>query len=209
MTSTQEPTVAFVDHFDPTYHHQSDLLKAARETAWYARTPIGFAILRSEEVSILLKDSRFRPGGVEGLALQGITEGPLAGLMARIILNQEGEDHARLRRLVHKAFTPRAVDALRTRMRAIAHSLIDPLARPGTCEFMADFADPYPAEVMCELLGIPDQLRHRVRGWANDLGLIFSYAVAENRARIESALEGLYAVTEDLLAERGDTRRKI
>jgi cytochrome P450 len=118
------------------------------------------------------------------------------------LLTQEGEPHARLRRLVSQAFTPRAVDALRPTMRATAHELIDGFAAHGACEFMAAFADPYPSRIIAALLGIPRTRYPQFHGWATDLGLLFSYAVAEHRPRIEAALLGLAACVDDLLAER-------
>jgi cytochrome P450 len=52
------------------------------------------------------------------------------------------------------------------------------------------------------LLGIPREDYPQFHGWATDLGLLFSYAVAEHRPRIEAALLGLAACVDDLLAER-------
>jgi cytochrome P450 len=52
------------------------------------------------------------------------------------------------------------------------------------------------------LLGIPREHYPQFHGWATDLGLLFSYAVAEHRPRIEAALLGLAACVDDLLAER-------
>lgn len=62
-----------------------------------------------------------------------------------MLLTLEGETHSRLRRLVGKAFTQRSVDRLRPFMRAKARELIDGFADRGECEFMQEFADPYPA----------------------------------------------------------------
>jgi cytochrome P450 len=123
-----------------------------------------------------------------------------ANIIATVVL--EGEPHGRLRRLVSQAFTPRAVDALRPVMRAVAHELIDGFAARGACEFMAAFADPYPSRIIGALLGIPRERYLDFHGWATDLGLLFSYAVAEHRARIEAALLGLSACVDDLLAAR-------
>jgi hypothetical protein len=194
--------VAFFDLFDPAFQPDAPEVLAAREACWYARTSLGYAVLRYDEVAALLRDRRLRQGGVESLAAQGITTGPLADWMRMGILNIEGEEHARLRHLVSKAFTPRAVEALRPVMRAVTHELIDNFAACGTCEFMADFADPYPSRIICELLGIPRERYAQFHGWANDLGLAFSYTVAEHLARIEAALQGLYACVDDLLAAR-------
>jgi cytochrome P450 len=128
--------VAFFDLFNPDFQPDAPAVHAAREACWYARTPLGYAVLRYDEVAALLRDRRLRQGGVESLAAQGVTEGLLADWMRMSLLNLEGEPHARLRRLVSQAFTPRAVDALRPAMRAVAHELIDVFAAHGTCEFM-------------------------------------------------------------------------
>ncbi len=194
--------VAFFDLFDLAFQPDAPAVHAAREACWYARTPLGYAVLRYDEVAALLRDRRLRQGGVESLAAQGLTAGPLADWMRLVILNIEGEQHARLRHLVSKAFTPRAVDALRPVMRAVVHELIDGFAARGECEFMTAFADPYPSQIICALLGIPRERYAQFHGWATDLGLAFSYAVAEHLARIEAALQGLCACVDDLLAER-------
>jgi cytochrome P450 len=202
MDRSTDREVAFFDLFDPGFQPDGPAVHAAREACWYARTPLGYAVLRYDEVAALLRDRRLRQGGVESLAAQGVTEGLLADWMRMSLLNLEGEPHARLRRLVSQAFTPRAVDALRPTMRAVAHELIDGFAAQGTCEFMAAFTDPYPSRIIGELLGIPRERYPQFHGWATDLGLLFSYAVAEHRARIEAALLGLAACVDDLLAAR-------
>jgi cytochrome P450 len=194
--------VAVLDLFDPVFQPDAPAVHAARETWWYARTSLGYAVLRYDAVAALLRDRRLRQGSAEPLAAQGLTEGLLADWMRRSLLTQEGEPHARLRRLVSQAFTPRAVDALRPTMRATAHELIDGFAAHGACEFMAAFADPYPSRIIAALLGIPRERYPQFHGWATDLGLLFSYAVVEHRPRIEAALLGLAACVDDLLAER-------
>src|SRR5215475_8056449 len=140
--------VAFFDLLDPRFQPDAPEVHAAREACWYARTPLGYAILRYEEMAALLRDRHLRQGGVETLAL------------------------------------------------------IDRFAAHGACEFMAAFADPYPSRIICALLGIPRERYAQFHGWATDLGLGFSYAVAAHLARIEAALQGLYACVDDLLTAR-------
>jgi cytochrome P450 len=197
-----DPAVAVLDLFDPSFQPEAPAVHAAREAHWYARTPQGYAVLRYAEVAALLRDRRLRQGSAAPLAAQGITEGLLADWMRMSLLTQEGEPHARLRRLVSQAFTPRAVDTLRPAMRAVAHELIDGFAAQGACEFMVAFADPYPSRIIAALLGIPPERYPQFHGWATDLGLLFSYAVAQHQPRIEAALLGLAACVDDLLAER-------
>lgn len=69
---------------------------------------------------------------------------------------------------------------------------------------MSAFADPYPAWVISELLGIPPADFDKFRGWATDLGLGFGYTVAEHLDRVEAALEGLYRRCDELIAARRD-----
>ena len=64
-------------------------------------------------------------------------------------------DHKRLRALVSKAFTSRAVDALEARIRAIAAALLDGIDDPGGFDLITAVAQPLPIIVVAEMLGRP------------------------------------------------------
>jgi cytochrome P450 len=196
------PVLPYLDVMDPAFRPDSAEVRVARAAHWCARTPMGFAVLRYDKLAALLVDRRLRQGTYQFLTAQGLTEGPVVEWMSSIILSVEGDDHTRLRRLVSRAFTPRAVAELRPRMREIAHELVDRFLGDGRVDFVEAFADPYPARVICELLGVPPEQHDAFRGWANDLGLAFSFTAAANVERIEAALLGLYAATDVLLAQR-------
>ena len=71
-----------------------------------------------------------------------------------------GGDHRRLRSLVSKAFTPRRTEALRPQVEQITTGLLDDLAaRSGTVDLREAFAYPLPIEVICQLFGIPEEVR--------------------------------------------------
>jgi cytochrome P450 len=71
-----------------------------------------------------------------------------------------GGDHRRLRSLVSKAFTPRRTEALRPQVEQITAGLLDDLAaRSGTVDLREAFAYPLPIEVICQLFGIPEDVR--------------------------------------------------
>jgi cytochrome P450 len=195
-------TVAMLDFFDPAFHHHDPAVAATREAHWYARTPIGFAVLRYAEAAELLRDSRLKQGGVEFLAAQGITTGPAADWMRGLLLCVEGADHNRLRRLVSKAFTPRAVESLRPSIRRLTHELVDECAVSGECEFMSAFANRLPALVISEMLGIPPTLHAPCHRAVADLGLVFSWNVAARLTEIESAIAQLDAIIDALVADR-------
>lgn len=67
--------------------------------------------------------------------------------------------HARLRRLVAKAFTPRSIDDMQGWIHQIVNSLLDDAARQGTVDLMGSFALPLPLKVISEMLGIPESER--------------------------------------------------
>jgi cytochrome P450 len=201
MTSTAHG-FAELDLLDPGFRVDSPEVRAAAERHWYARTPLGPAVLRYEDCAAILRDRRFRQASADHLADQGITDGPVADMWRDMVLNVEGERHGRLRRLVSQAFTPMAVDELRAWMRAVVGDLVDRFAPAGACEFMGAFADRYPPQVMFDLLGLPEEEAPQFLEWGKTLALTLSYTAAEHLEAIDAARIGLYAATDWLCASR-------
>ncbi|MFI7633863.1 cytochrome P450 [Nonomuraea sp. NPDC049400] len=85
------------------------------------------------------------------------------------MLDVEPPVHTRLRRLVSKAFTPRMVESLRPRVRAIAEGLVDAFVEKGGGDLIAEVAEPLPVTVIAEMLGIPEHDRHLLRPWSADI----------------------------------------
>lgn len=193
----------FIDTLDAAYDadiHQAH--REARERSWCARTPVGLIFLDYADVLWMLRDRRFHEQGADALIAAGITTGPLWDWFQEIVSTKEGEDHARLRRLVSRAFTPKRVESLRPLMRSTSHELIDRIAQRGECEFVAEFAAPYPVRVISGLLGIPAQDYDRFHVWSRDLSLAFGSRIVSERPRIERALLGLSEYVDGLLAAR-------
>ncbi|NRQ36101.1 cytochrome P450 [Nonomuraea sp. NN258] len=85
------------------------------------------------------------------------------------MLDVEPPVHTRLRRLVSKAFTPRMVESLRPRVRAIAGGLVDAFVEKGGGDLIAEVAEPLPVTVIAEMLGVPEADRHLLRPWSADI----------------------------------------
>ncbi len=81
--------------------------------------------------------------------------------LASHMLNSDPPDHTRLRRLVSKAFTPRAIERLRPRIEEITAGLLDRM--DGDVDLIETFAYPLPMTVICELLGVPASDRDGLR----------------------------------------------
>jgi cytochrome P450 len=202
MITPQDDDIAVLDILDPAFRADSPEVRAAADACWWARTPVGLAVLGYQECLALLRDRRLRHGSADLLAAYGVTTGGFADWLRMMLLNLEGHPHQRQRRLVSTAFTQRSVDVLRPFMRAKAHELIERFAAERGCEFMADFADPYPAWVIAELLGIPAERFEAFLGWATDMGLGFGPAAGAEQDRIDAAVAGLYSCCDDLAARR-------
>jgi cytochrome P450 len=79
-------------------------------------------------------------------------------------------EHTRLRKLVASAFTARRVEALRPRVADIVNQLIDAMAgRPQPADLVASFSLPLPAQVICEMLGVPAEDIGRLHAWSDTI----------------------------------------
>lgn len=204
MDAMMPTDVACFDILDPVFRVDSPEVRAAAEAGWWARTSIGLAVLRYQECLELLRDRRLRHATLDNLAAYGVTSGVFADWLRASLFNLEGEPHQRQRRLVRTAFTQRNVDALRPFMRSKAHELIDGFVDDHSCEFVAAFADPYPAWVLAELLGIPAERFEAFLGWATDMGIGLSPVAAAEQVRIDEAVTGLFGCCDELIAQRRD-----
>ncbi|MFO0690660.1 MAG: cytochrome P450 [Myxococcota bacterium] len=78
-------------------------------------------------------------------------------------------DHTRLRHLIARAFTPRAVERMRAYLERRVDGLLDELAERGRGELMHDLADHVPVAVICEMLGAPGDRHADLVAWADRL----------------------------------------
>ena len=126
-------------------------------------------VTRYDDVMALLKDERF----VKNPANVGDTKATppafwLPGFfkaMATNMLDQDDPNHARLRALVQKAFTPARVEQMQADILATCHRLLDRVEAQGHMDLVADFALQLPLTVISELMGIPEPDRLRFHQW--------------------------------------------
>ncbi len=190
---------------DPSFDVTSPVVHAAREQDWYVETTWGWAVLRHDEASALLRDRRFRQGNARWPEQNGVHDGPFTQWWGETLLSLEGDDHTRIRRLLVPAFKNKTIAAMRPRFQALANDLIDDFAPRGEVEFVSEFAEPYAARIICLLLGLPDGddgAWQQVAHWADDLGAAFSIDVGRQVPRIEAALAGLTAYVDEVVADR-------
>ena len=169
-------------------------------------------VTRYDDVRLVLGDRRFvnNPGNVPGMRIQdqrtevframGIDD-RYAPYLLRSVLDVDGDEHLRLRRLVSRAFSARRVASLLPRVREITGELLDRLperASPqdGTVDLLEHFAYPLPITVICELVGIPEEDRGRWLEWS---GALMRSHETEN---FTEAIRGIVDHVEALVARR-------
>lgn len=131
--------------------------------------------------------------------------GDFLDLVSSLLIFRDPPDHTRLRSLVAKAFTPRRVEVLVPRMQEIVDELLDPLLARGEVELMGDLAYPFPARVICDLLGLPAEGREVFVRHAPALALGLDPApmrTVEGMRRADVATRELRAYLRSAIAER-------
>ena len=184
-----------------------EAIKAARTEHWLARTEMGYQVTHLQDVTAILRDKRFHSALSVIQRAPELADTEWAESRRQSILTMEGDNHARLRRLVAPAFTPASANRLRPTMRAVVNELFDRVAGQGECELVADVCEPYPIPIICELLGAPPQDWKLFSSWATDIFRIFNNNLVEDLPLIQRAgLELTEYVTEMIAERRTDPR---
>jgi cytochrome P450 len=197
------PTIDYELCQSPDEAHE--IISEARRQAPIAIGPHGPELLTYELVRTVLRDPRFRVPQGMFLASQGITSGPLWDRVAASLISLDGPEHQRLRRLVSKAFTPRATERLRTTIVEVITELVDRHTATGHCEVVTDIARQYPIPIICALLGAPAEDWELFSKWTNDIFHVFSWDVAAHEQTILAAWDELDAYIDDMVAQRRHT----
>jgi len=123
------------------------------------------------------------------------------------LLEREGESHDRLRTLVAGAFNRGHTARLEPAVRALADKLVAELAvqarHTGSADLMAHVAHVLPVEVIAELLGLPDELRPRLRPWSTAIVAMYEPDPGDGRrARAEEASAVFVDALRELVVHR-------
>lgn len=130
-----------------------------------------------------------------------LADSPLERCIERWMFSVDGAVHHRLRQLVARAFTPRAVAAMSAAIEEVADDLLGELARSGTTEIeiMTAFAQPFPVRVIGRILGLPVTLYDDLKRWSTTLALAIE-PTSRRRERM-AANEAAIALMDHLRTE--------
>ena len=139
--------------------------------------PLGFWVLGGhDDVVALLRSKNSvddRNVAPDNPMTQLAEEARSGRALALSMLDRDPPDHSRLRKLVTKAFTVRAVEALEPRVVELVDAALDRIERriaeDGRADLVAELAYPLPFTVICEMLGMPETDHDRLRELASTL----------------------------------------
>lgn len=170
MTMTTAP-VEFDPFSEEFFNDPYDLYRRLRDEApiYYSEQYGFYALSRFADVLAAHRDwAGF--SSAHGVELFLLRKDPEEIARYRNIIMMDPPEHDRFRALVSRVFTPRAVTALEPMIREVICSFLDPLNQASEFDAVADFAAPFPVEVISRMLGVPEEdrqgIRHRI-----DLGL--------------------------------------
>jgi cytochrome P450 len=180
-----------------------DALREAAQAGPLAGDPatgVVFA-LRHADVDALGRDPRLVGAGLANFDVMGVTAGPLRDWYGSLMFTNEGAVHRRLRALVQKAFTPRAVDTIRRAAGEMAVEAVAPVREAGGGDLVSATLT-LPLRVICRLIGVPDADVDGFVAWADALSVVFGFASPEQIDAATDALHNLNGYVDGLLEQR-------
>ncbi|MFM2076888.1 MAG: hypothetical protein RJA49_778 [Actinomycetota bacterium] len=119
------------------------------------------------------------------------------------LLCLEPPDHTRIRRLVAKVFTPRAVASLRPAIEGFSAELLDECQERGRFELLGDYAMPYSVAVICSMLGVPRADTQLLLDWSHAIVKMYELTTTDEvREAANTAAAEYIAYTKDLIASK-------
>ena len=157
-------------YFDDPYSRYT--IVREHRPVYRSQVSYSWMVSRYEDVAPLLRDR------VLSHDLANATSNPIVddersrmadGQFSRSILRLDAPDHTRLRRLVSRVFTPKAISAWRERATTIVDGLLVELAEEDEFDLISRYAFPIPVQIISELLGMPMDSVAQLRAWSHTM----------------------------------------
>jgi cytochrome P450 len=165
MTVTTNP-VEFDPFSEEFFNDPYELYRRLRDEApvYYSERYGFYALSRFADFLAAHRDWQAF-SSAHGIELFLLSKDPEEIRSYRSIIMMDPPEHDTFRALVSRVFTPRAVNALEPMIREVICSFLDPLDDAREFDAVADFAAPFPVEVISRMLGVPDGERQQIRHW--------------------------------------------
>ena len=153
-----------------TPHSWFKALRAQDPVHWHAEKngPGFWCITKYEDVKTISRNPLLFSSWLGGTNIENRDEAGLTGLRM-IMLNMDPPQHVKFRRIVQRGFTPQMVAKQEIYLRALATRIVDAVAARGECDFVEELAAELPLQVICELMGVPQEDRKLIFELSNKL----------------------------------------
>jgi len=144
---------------DPVHWNQAD-------NTWY--------VMRYADLMTIIRDDRLSSERFKTMVMSLSEEekkrySPFIESVLSWILMSDPPAHTRIRSLVNKAFTPRMIENMRTRIQTLVDGMLDKVQGNGRMDVIADLAVPLPGIVISDMLGVPEEGQPQFKKWSNDI----------------------------------------
>jgi cholest-4-en-3-one 26-monooxygenase len=160
-----------------------------------------WAISKHEDIAAISKNSKDFSTNENGVIIRFAPDmtREQVELQRAMLIHHDPPDHTKLRQIISRGFTPRAIGALRDRLQERADRIIDDALAKGEGDFVFDVAAELPLQAIAELLGVPFEDRRKLFDWSNQM---LAYDDPEYDADPETAAAEILGYAMGLAAER-------
>ncbi len=166
-----------------------------RQKGAVVRGAQGYAVTRYADVWRLMRDPAISHRFPRHMLEFALGDGATTDFQTNSLLNHEGDDHHRLRKLMNQAFHAGTVRQLRAHIGDLVDAALEPMLDGEACDLVDALAFPLPSAVICELLGLPKADRDGVRR-------VTASAAGVDNAASDAAISWLRDYMSEVLAER-------
>lgn len=170
-------------------------------------------VTRFDDVSAAFRDQRYSSDRISAFTAAQTDEARddgferLLHVLSSWMVFMDPPDHTRLRRLVQKAFTVKAIESWRHRVGEVVEELLEGIEPGATVDLVSEVAAPLPAIVIAEMLGVPAQDRHLFKRWSDEITALV-FGAFDQPDRRERAITGMTELV-DYLRTLIDRRRDV
>jgi len=212
-------TIPHLDPGDPAYRaNPYPVLAQLREADPVHWSPAlkGWVVTRYEDVQTVMRAAAMSADRITPFyaSLPSETRSRVESLvryLGRWLVFRDPPDHTRLRGLIARAFTPKALADIRPNVEAIVAHLLERIESTGRDEIdlVAEFANLLPAYVIMDMLGVPRAMLPQFKAWSDDIRLFIGTAKAtpDKYERTRRGVEAMADAFRALIAEHRLERR--
>jgi cholest-4-en-3-one 26-monooxygenase len=210
MNTGQEPDLSDPAIFSPDlfreqrHHEVFTHLRQEDPVHWHVDDHgIGFwSLTKQVDILQVSRDPETFVSG-QGFTLIDIDPGDLQGsLMRQMLPGMDRPEHTRFRRIVNKGFSPRTLRLIETHLALKAKTIVDRVVDRGSCDFVEDIAAELPLQAIAELVGVPEEDRHKIFAWGNAMTGIDDPEFGGDLAAGMAASAEMFLYAEELSRQR-------